>query len=55
MSTVHVFGAQSGGGTGFAKTSQRLRVSLLRTWNVFVEMVVYLTVGSQTGYEEGGK
>ena len=55
MSTVQVFGAQSVGGTGLAKTSERLRVSFLRTWNIFVEMVVYPTVGSQTGYEKGGK
>ena len=55
MSTVQVFGAQSGGGTGLAKTSGKFLVSLLRTWNAFVETVVCLTVGSQTGYEEGGK
>lgn len=58
MSVVQEFGvskAQSGGGMGVATTSRRSRVSWSRTCIVFVEVVVYLTVDSQTGYQKGGE
>ena len=41
-------------GRGFAKTSARLQVSMLRTSTKFAQLVCHLTVGSQTDYEQRG-